>query len=269
MAANDDGSTGQVNASAAEVYEDFFVPALFGQWPDIVLDAAQVTAGDDVLDVGCGTGVLARAARGRIAPGGSVTGVDPNPGMLAVAQRTGEIEWRHAGAERLPFADATFDAVVSQFALMFFSDKARAVAEMCRVSRPGARLAVATWADASESPGYAAMIALLRDLFGDEAATALEAPFSVGTADRLAEALEPAGPDISITRRDGLARFASIDAWMHTDIRGWTLADMIDDDQYSELLERGRRDLAAFVAPDGSVAFAAPALIASVRRATS
>ncbi len=113
---------GQVVHSAAEVYEEFFVPALFGQWPDRVLDAVGASEGDRILDVGCGTGVLARAAVERVGGTGRVAGVDPNDGMLAVARRLGpDVTWDTGVAEHLPYPDASFDRVVSQFALMFFT----------------------------------------------------------------------------------------------------------------------------------------------------
>lgn len=98
---------GQVTSSAAEVYEEFFVPALFDQWAGRVADAARLGPGDRVLDVACGTGVLAREALGRVQPGGSVVGLDPNEGMLTVARRKEpRIEWRRGRAEDLPFGDA-------------------------------------------------------------------------------------------------------------------------------------------------------------------
>lgn len=260
----DAATTGQVNATAAETYETFFVPALFGQWPDRVLDAAGLGAGDDVLDVGCGTGIVARAAARRLDRTGSVTGIDINDGMLAVAQRAPEpVVWRQGPAEELPFPDASFDRVVSQFAFMFFADQSAALEEMVRVMRPGGTITIATWAAIDESPGYAAMIKLLARLFGSDVAAALEAPFTLGTEGELMRVLRDGLPGASISRHEGVARFASIKAWVHTDIRGWTLADMIDDSQYADLLTAARTELAAFTDGDGQVRFAAPALIAT------
>ena len=83
----DENQTGQVTNNAAETYEEFFVPALFQEWAERVVDAAQIEGGQHVLDVACGTGVLARAAARRVGPKGSVIGLDVNEGMLAVAQR--------------------------------------------------------------------------------------------------------------------------------------------------------------------------------------
>ena len=255
---------GQVNAAAAEVYEAFFVPALFGQWCDPVLTASGVSAGDDVLDIGCGTGIVARAAAPRVGASGSVTGIDVNDGMLAVARRSPEpVVWQHAPAERLPFADASFDRVVCQFALMFFDDQHGALGEMARVVRPGGSVTIATWARVEDSPGYAAMIDLLRRLFGEHAAAALEAPFSLGTSDAILAIADGTLPGLSISRYDGTARFQSIEAWVRTDVRGWTLADLIDDDQHAELLAAAERELAFVACDDGTVEFAAPALIAT------
>jgi ubiquinone/menaquinone biosynthesis C-methylase UbiE len=66
-----DARTGQVAAAAAEVYDEFFLPALFEQWAPQVCDAAMMVEGQSVLDVACGTGVLARAARPRVGPSGT------------------------------------------------------------------------------------------------------------------------------------------------------------------------------------------------------
>lgn len=268
MDTRDSASAGQVTGSAAEIYQEFFVPALFGQWPEQVLDVAGVGVGDAVLDVGCGTGILAIAAVDRVGANGSVHGVDPNAGMLAVARATGAaVTWHEGLAESLPLGDASVDHVVSQFALMFFADPQQAMTEMVRVTRPGGTVTIATWVDAAESPGYAALIELLGRLFGADAANALRAPFTAGTPEALIAAFTPALSEVQVTRHDGVARFPSLEGWMHTDIRGWTLDDAIDDEQFAELLDAARTELAPFVADDGSVEFAAPALIGHADRA--
>ncbi len=270
MSDNSNAQTGQVVPEAAQTYESFFVPALFGQFPERVLNAVGLEAGDDVLDVGCGTGVLARAAARRLPSSGSVTGVDVNDGMLAVAGRSPEsVRWRTARAEHLPFPDASFDRVVSHFAAMFFTDRDQAAAEMARVQRPGGRVAVVTWARVEESPGYEAMIGLLNRLIGPDAADALRAPFVLGSLEQLETMLTPHLTEVAVDRHDGEARFESVEAWVHTEIRGWTLAEMIDDDQYDELLIAAEMELKEFVDADGRVRFPAPALIATGSAARS
>jgi SAM-dependent methyltransferase len=259
-----DAAAGQVSGAAAEVYEEFFVPALFGQWVEPMLDAVRPVDGDRLLDVGTGTGVVARAALRRVGPAGSVVAVDPNDGMLAVAKRLAPgLDLRRGTAEHLPIGTAEIDCVTCQFALMYFQDRARAVSEIARVTRPGGRVAVATWAAVEESPGYAAMVELLGEEIGDWAAEAIRAPFCIGTADHLGDVLQRSFPDVVVDRHDGQACFNSLDEWMHTDIRGWTLAEHVDDEQFTHLVKRASTRLNRFVDRDGRVRFATPALIAT------
>ncbi|MBW2541151.1 MAG: class I SAM-dependent methyltransferase [Deltaproteobacteria bacterium] len=129
------GDTGQVSHSTAEIYDELFPSALFNEWAPRVSDSAGLRPGMRVLDVACGTGVLVLAAADFVKPDGSVVGLDLNPGMLEVAKRkTSDIDWREASADAIPFESASFDAVVSQFGLMFFPDKPLAIREMLRVS---------------------------------------------------------------------------------------------------------------------------------------
>jgi SAM-dependent methyltransferase len=259
---------GLVNSSAAEVYESFFVRALFQQFAVPMCDAARLAQGQRVLDVACGTGVVARAAAGRVGPQGHVTGSDISEIMLAVARRTNPtIEWRQCPAEQLAFGDRTFDAVTCQFGLMFFTDRAQAVQEMARVLRPGGRLAVAVWDSLPSTPGYDAMTDLLQRLFGDAAADALRAPFTLGDKRALLQYFDGARlDDVTVTTHPGTARFESIDAWVHVNIKGWTLADLIDDAQLEQLLAASRTECRRFVQADGSVVFPVPAHIVTAAR---
>lgn len=258
---------GQVNTNAAEVYEDFFVPALFQQWPAQVAEAARVQTGMRVLDVACGTGILARSLAERLGAG-SVVGLDINPGMLAVAQRTAPlIEWREGAAESLPFEDASFDAVVSQFGLMFFEDRHAAIHEMVRVLKPGGKLAVAVWASLKDTPGYAAMAHLLQRLFGDTIAQALHVPYNLGSRQHLRRLFDKVSlSNVDLQTLEGAARFPSIAAWVYTDVKGWTLADVLDDAQVETLLRHAEHELAPFVGPNGRVEFPAPAHIVTATK---
>ena len=148
-----------------------------------MLAAVSPVAGDRLLDIGAGTGVLARAAVERTGAQGAVIAVDPNDGMLAVAARQcAGVDVRRGFAEHLPVGDSEIDCLTCQFAIMFFSDRACAVDEMARVAKPGARLAVATWAAIEQSPGYATMAELLGEEVGEWASAALRAPFAIGSA---------------------------------------------------------------------------------------
>lgn len=263
-----DDARGQVRSSAAEIYDEFFVPALFAQWPARVLDAAAVCRGQSILDVACGTGVLAREAARRAGSAGKVTGLDVNEGMLAVARRhAAGVEWRQGRAEALPFAAESFDAVLSQFGLMFFDDRQGALREMIRVLRRGGTLAVAVWDSLERTPGYAAMTGLLNRLFGEEIAGALRAPYCLGDKDALGALFAQAGlVRFGIETLEGKARFPSIASWVRTDIRGWTLADRIGDAQFSLLAAEAEIELRGFVRSDGAIEFAHPAHIVTATK---
>lgn len=255
--------TGQVSKSAADVYEEFFVPALFQQWAELVSQEANLKAGDSALDVACGTGVLTRAALKRVLPNGKASGLDLNEGMLATAKRVEPgINWHLGAAESLPFEDAQYDAVISQFGLMFFSDQAGGLAEMWRVLKVNGQLTVAVWDSLENTPGYAAATQLLKRLFGDKVANELRGPYSLGDTDELAKLFASAGiENATICTKHGLTRYPSIDDWMHMDVKGWTIGEMISDDQYAQLVGEAHKDLSQFVQENGEVVFASPAHI--------
>ncbi len=261
-------ASGQVSTSAADIYEEFYLPAMFLEWTPRMAAAAGVEPNQRVLDVACGTGVLARALAERVKPGGTATGLDINEGMLAVARRKAPgIDWRHGAAEALPFDDAGFDAVVSQFGLMFFHDRAKAIGEMLRVLRPGGRLAVAVWDSLDRTPAYRAFVGLLERLFGAGTAEALRSPFVLGDTAALRALFRDAGaPDVRVVTHEGAGRFPSIESWVFTDVKGWTAADLIDEAGYRRLLGEAERELRTFVAPNGTVAFAMSAHIVTMTK---
>lgn len=254
-------TTGQVSKSAAEIYDEFFVPALFGEWARPLCDAAGIGVGSRVLDVACGTGATTREAAERVGPEGRVIGLDRNDGMLAVAAaRAPGIEWVEGLAEALAFEDNSFDVVLCQFGLMFFDDRAKALREMSRVVRPSGRVALTVWGEVANSPGYAGMIRLINAMFGQDAADALRAPFVLGDRQKLQSVLEDGGlAGATATTATGSARFASIREWVRMDVRGWTLADFIDDEGFEALVSAAENELDGFAGPDGVVEFPAPA----------
>jgi ubiquinone/menaquinone biosynthesis C-methylase UbiE len=261
----------EVSASSpAEIYEQKFVPALFRQWGAIISDLVGAKSGERILDVACGTGVLACAALERVGSQGKVVGLDPNPDMLSVARRkTAQIDWREGRAEAIPFPDNSFEAVVSQFGLMFFEDRPAAFREMMRVLRPNGRLAVAVCDALDNSPGYAAFAELLQKLFGAEVANAFRAPFVLGDPDRLLSICAEAGiVNAKVARHNGLVRFASIEAMVSTERACvWTLGGILDDSQFAELLRAAEAALKGFVTADGAMTFDMPALIVTAGKA--
>ncbi|MDX1455822.1 MAG: methyltransferase domain-containing protein [Gammaproteobacteria bacterium] len=268
--ANDSIQASDADIAAAKAYEDLHVPALFEQFAPIVTLAASVEVGDHVLDVACGTGVLARHIAELTGEPERVAGLDASPGMLAVAAKLEpRIDWQRGLAEVLPYADKTFDAVVSQFGLMFFRDRVAAIREMLRVLRPGGRLAVAVWESLERSEAYPEEVALLKRMAGDDAANALRAPFVLGDKAELLELFDAAGViDVDIATHHGRAHFPGVRAMVEADLRGWlpVMGVILDDDTIEAILAAAGEALGDFVAANGEVVFTAPAHIITGRK---
>ena len=185
--------------------------------------------------------------------------------MLAVAERLAPtVEWKQGTAESLPYPDRSFDAVVSQFGLMFFTDRRKALREMVRVLRPGGRLAVAVWDTLENSPAYPVEVALLERIAGPSAAEALRAPFVLGDPRELTALFESAGvASIRITTRTGTARFPCIRSMVEADLRGWlpVMGVQLKEEQIRRILEESESALLRFVTEQGQVVFESPAHI--------
>lgn len=134
------------SGTAAELYQSFFVPYIAEPASVELLHTADLQPGERVLDVACGTGVIARAAARTVGAAGSVTGCDLAPDMIEVARTIpadgAEIEWLEADATELPTADGAFDVAICQMGLMFVNDPPAALREMHRVLAPGGRIVI-------------------------------------------------------------------------------------------------------------------------------
>ena len=259
----------EAQVEAAKAYEALFVPALFQQWVSKVVDAAKLVAGQSVLDVACGTGVLAREARLRTGPAGYVAGLDPGVGMLAVAKELSpSVDWQQGKAESMPFSDASFDVVLSQFGLMFM-DHDRALREMLRVLKPQGRLVVAVWDAVKKIPAYAAFVSLLERCAGTQAAEALRAPFALGDRKLLAEMFNKAGAgSVTISTLTGVAQFPSIRIMVEADLRGWlpVIGVTLTEQQITRIMEEAEASLDAYVTDDGRAIFETRAHFVTARK---
>ena len=131
---------------------------------------------------------------------------------------------------------------------------------MMRVVRPGGKVVVAVLASLEATPGYAAVATMLSELFGAEVAQSIEVSYCLGDVRTLRSLFADAGAEgATIQTLEGEAHFASVDAWMYTEVKGWTLADTIGDEGFRRLQQEAATRLSPFVRPDGSVAFSAPA----------
>jgi SAM-dependent methyltransferase len=155
-------------------YEDFFAP-ITARVVEPLLDAAGVGEGTRLLDVATGPGVVAGAAARR---GAAVVGVDIAPAMLALARRRFPgLDFREADAERLPFPDAAFEAVVANFLVLHLGRPEQVAAELARVLAPGGKVALTVW----DAPGRARLFGVFLD--------------AVAAAGAAPPADLPAGPD--------------------------------------------------------------------------
>lgn len=125
-------------------YERFFVPAIGAPVATDLIRLASLHPGERVLDVACGTGVVARLASQQVGATGTVAGLDINPGVLAVARSATPpgmcIELHEASAEAMPLQDRSFDVVLCQMGLQFMPNRHAALREMQRVLVRGGRL---------------------------------------------------------------------------------------------------------------------------------
>jgi ubiquinone/menaquinone biosynthesis C-methylase UbiE len=143
---NDDGW--QLHGSAPELYEQYLVPLITSLWAIDLIERAAPQAGERVLDLACGTGIVARTAAARMG-NGRIVGLDINAGMLAIARSAPKsavpIEWREGSATGMPLRDETFDLILCQLGLQFFPDKPLALREMWRVLAKGGRVALSVF----------------------------------------------------------------------------------------------------------------------------
>ncbi|HEX6657861.1 MAG TPA: methyltransferase domain-containing protein [Ilumatobacter sp.] len=254
---SDDSSaeTFQIPIEVAELYEAKFVPALFAEWAPRLAEAAAVKPGDAVLDVACGTGIVARTAADIVGSEGRVVGVDLNAAMLAVAARVRpDIEWRQGDVAQLPFSDAEFDAVLCQMALMFFPDRARALGEMRRVIRPDGTVAVCVPASLDAQPAYGPFVEMAARHAGPEAVSLLSTYWACGDLDALMAVTESVGLVVSDARTvAGVARFASPEELVATEVESTPLIERISDQVYARIKAGAAEALQPYVTTTGAV----------------
>ena len=247
--------TFQLTLEQAKAYDDLFVPALFAQWAPQLASCARVASGQRVLDVACGTGVVARTVADIVGTHGQAVGVDLNPAMLVVARAARpDLEWSQGDAEDLPFASASFDAALCQSALFFFPDPGRAVQEMARVVGSGGTVAIQTYSALDEQPAYGPFMDVVAKHAGPEARVLLGTYWSMGDSAALMRLTAAAGLEVIETRTSlGVARFPSTDAVAHTEIRSTPLADRLDSVAYDRILTDTHEVLSRYEGADGSV----------------
>lgn len=194
--------------SVPEIYDRHLGPLFFAQY---ALDlTTRLTTSERpvrrVLEIAAGTGILTEQLAQLLPADAAVVATDLNPPMLAVAQKRlqghasgSRIEWREADATTLPFADGSFDAVVCQFGVMFFPDKASAASETHRVLEPGGRWLFNVWGNLEENPVPRIAHETITGYFSDDPPQFYQVPFSMHDEESTREMVAGAGfSDVSV-----------------------------------------------------------------------
>jgi ubiquinone/menaquinone biosynthesis C-methylase UbiE len=182
----------QLSGDAPTAYTRFALK-IMEPWTDDLILAAKCRDGDHVLDVGCGTGLVANRINLVSQKFCAIAGVDINEGMLTVARRNPQIEWHQGSATELPFADGSFDVVLCQQGLQYFPDRDKAMKEMARVLAPCGRIALNVWGALERQPFFVALVDAIGMFLGGDARSSLELPFSLSSAGELRKLAQGAG----------------------------------------------------------------------------
>ena len=221
-----------ISRAAAELYESIVARHILGPWTPVLVEAARLAAGERVLDLACGTGLVARLAASRVGARGRVTGVDLNSGMISVAESLpvpdgARIEWIEGSALAIPLPEASVDVVLCQQGLQFFPDKALALREMGRVLDRGGRLAVSVWASAGVY--NSAVGEALARFIGEDSASRFCASRKVPAKDELERLAIGAGfSDVNVRTSRMDVRLPGLDRFVLDHLAGTPMAASVE-----------------------------------------
>lgn len=243
---------------ASAGYERVMVPAVFAPWAKDLLETAALTPGMRVLDVACGTGIIARLAAPQVGPAGWVVGLDTNEAMLAIARaqptpRGAQVEWRQGDATKLPFPDEQFDRILCQHGLQYMPDQTAALREMKRVLASSGRLALSVF---SQSIGYQIFEHTAAKFVGEKAAAIMREPFALNDLDELSRLLKMAEfCTIEMCTKTLPACFASAGDFIEYQLGGRlsNAVSTLTDEARTTLVAALHKAFEPYVGPDGLV----------------
>ena len=256
----------QVGGNAAELYQRYVVPAITSLWAADLIDRAAPRPGERVLDVACGTGVVARLAAERMGSG-RVIGLDINAAMLAVARSLNpgagpSIEWYEGSALAMPFPDASFDLCLCQLGLQFFPDRPAAMREMFRVLELGGRVALSVFSALERTPVSNALADALDRQLRPGASSIKRSEHSLADADELCQlAVEQGFRDVSVRAVTQTLRFASPREYVRLQMTATPMAVLVADMESAPrdaLVEAIAGDLSAALCRDGEEELISP-----------
>src|SRR5262249_48943874 len=223
----------QLEGSAPELYQRYLVPAVTTLWAADLVDRAALRAGERVLDLACGTGVVARLAADRVGTTGRVAALDLNLGMLTVARSLpavpgATVDWYEGSALVLPFPDATFDVALCQLGLQFFPDRPTALLEMRRVLVLGGRLALNVFGPIEHNPATYALAEALDRHVGPDASLAKRTEHALADTEQLRRLITDAGfHDVVIETASKLVRFPAPADYVRIQLAATPLASLV------------------------------------------
>ena len=248
----------QVEGGAAELYQRHLVPAVTAGWAVGLVDRVGLRRGERVLDVACGTGVVARVAAERVGRTGRVAGIDINAAMLGVARSLqadagARIGWVQASVLSLPCADASHDVVLCQLGLQFVPDRPAALAQVRRVLRPGGRLGLNVYGPIEHNPATFALAQALDRHLGPDASMTKRAEHALADAALLRTLAREAGfQRINIVTETRTVRFASVADYVHIQLAATPLASLLPHQpgqSRQQLVDALMTDVAAALRP--------------------
>ena len=252
----------QLEESSAESYERYLIPLFFAPGAQYLIELAALREGERVLDLACGTGIVARRAAGKVGANGMVVGLDRNEAMLAVARKASSdirqpIEWRQGDAHSIPFPATSFDIVFCQQGLQFFLDRLAALLEAHRVLVPNGRLALSAMRPIKHNPEYDLLAEALERYVGSDAGTMMRSPFLPLSTSELRDLLKSAGfQDVRILIGIGPVRYPSVNEFLRREMASSPLAGRfksLSDDMFRTIVHDLEVALEGHIDDDGIV----------------
>lgn len=256
----------QLELEGARFYEENFVPSLFENWGKKTVEKLCLSDGDQLLDIACGTGIVARIAKAGKIGELRITGIDINEAMLEVAKAIEpEIDWIKGSAQSLPFDDQSFEKISCQFGFMFFEDHVKSLNEMKRIKKPAGKIIIGIWDKIEANEGYFDLLQIIENIGGQDLGQILRSPFKLGDKDVINEIIKLS--EISKYKIETIrtkVEFPSIDHWINCDVKASPIGEEISNHQYSELLQKAKVELNKYVTEDQKVSFNMSAHIVTI-----
>jgi ubiquinone/menaquinone biosynthesis C-methylase UbiE len=244
-------------------YERYIVQAWMGAWAQTLVETACLRKNEQILDIGCGTGIVARKAAALVGNGKNVIGLDISEGMIRSARTLAEreglygIEWRQGDAASMPFDDEKFEVVLCQQGLQFCSDPSAVLREIFRVMREDGRLAISLWRELKRQPYFMAIAKIYESFFKKEA-TMVHKSFPSSSRERLRKLIIDAGfRNIHIGLEVKMARFSPVEDFIPGYLNATPLAQEINclnEQERSEMYRQIVASISNYIDDDGLAA---------------